>query len=143
MAMPLDFLGEVCKVVSLQGPATVTATTNGSGVDRTGYEHMVAILDIGGVSGTPTFDVKVQDSADNSAFADYVPEITGIQNAAGTTAAFPQKTANGISHLDVDLRGARKYIRAVITVGGGTPSGDLAVCALLMQAIGASPELSS
>ncbi len=145
MATPLDFVGEVSKVVELLAPATRTANTNGTGVDRTGYEHLVALLDLASVSGTtPTFDVKIQDSADNSAFADFTPNLLGTQNDSSVSIAkFPQQTAAGIVHLDVDLRAARQYIRAVLTVGGTTPSAILACNGLLLVRTGETPELST
>ncbi len=145
MAMPLDFVGEVSKVVELLAPATRTTNTNGTGVDRSGYEHLVAILDLASVSGTtPAFDVKFQDSADNSTFADFTPNLLGIQNDSSVSIAkFPQQTAAGVVHLDVDLRAARQYVRAVLVVGGTTPSAIIACNGLLMQRTGETPELSS
>lgn len=93
--------------------AARVATANGTGVDKTAYiGRGMIVLNIGVVSGTnPTADVKIQDSADNSSFAD----ISG--------AAFAQKTAAGTSTLAVDLDSARQYIRAVFTLGGtSTPT---------------------
>lgn len=90
-----------------------TATANGTGVDLKGYinpggREMKAFLDVGAVSGTPTLDVKIQDSPDNSVFTD----ISG--------ATFAQKTAVGSEAIH--FRTNQRYVRAVATIGGGTPS---------------------
>lgn len=107
--------------VSVQ-PQDATASVNGGGIDR--YLHNMpqscALHTIvGAVSGSPSaFSVqcKIQDSADNSTFADY--EYDGVNTAEGTavTAADTDDSTN------VDLTLARRYIRivAVISFTGGT-----------------------
>lgn len=105
---------ESCKVYELLAPATRTSSANGTGVNLATAPHRgdnaMVILHIGAVTGTaPTLDVKIQDSADNSSWADY-------------GSAFAQKAAAGVSRMNVDLKGARQYVRAVATIGGTTPS---------------------
>ncbi|TXH55825.1 MAG: hypothetical protein E6Q97_07990 [Desulfurellales bacterium] len=104
-------------------PAARTATANGTGVDLQGYTNpggrqMKAILTNGTTSGTsPTLDVKLQDSDDNSTFAD----ITG--------ATFAQKTAAG--NEEIQFRTNKRYVRAVATIGGTSPSFTFAVLLLV------------
>lgn len=109
-----------------QRPAALTATTNGTGVDTLGYTSAMVVLEVGAVSGTsPTLDVKVQESADNSTFTD----VTG--------ATFTQVTAaNNSQVLRVDGLGTarKRYLRAVATIGGTSPSFTLAAEILLGRA---------
>lgn len=104
---------------TLLAPAARTSTTTGTGLDISTYEGLALVqLANGTTSGTsPTLDVKIQDSADNSTFAD-------VSNAS-----FSQVTAalTDPSTLKIDLRGVRQYIRAVATIGGTTPSFACAV----------------
>lgn len=104
-------------VTALSGPSALTATGNGTGVDVSGFVGRVIIRqNIGTTSGTsPTLDGKIQDSADNSTFAD----VTG--------ATFTQATAAGVQSIAVDSRLLRKYARYVRTIGGTSPSFTTAV----------------
>lgn len=112
-------------VTSVEPQSSVAATINGAGIDRQAHSmagccvlHQAA----GALGGTPTTTsviTKLQDSADNSTFADYLPD--GV-NVATTTALTAANTENGLS---VDLTLARRYIRAVTTIaftGGTSPT---------------------
>ena len=104
----------------LNGTSPRTATFNSTSVDTQNYEgDLLVTEDVQTVSGTtPTLDGKIQDSADDSAFAD----ITGY--------TFPQRTATGApATVRVDKRKARRYIRYVGTIAGTTPSFALSVVA--------------
>lgn len=108
-------------------PVTATSTATGTGVDTFGYNDAMVALEVGAVSGTsPTLDVKIQDSADNSTFAD----VTGL--------TFTQVTASNnsqvlrVSGLNTSTR--RRYLRAVGTIGGTTPSFAFGVEILLGRA---------
>ena len=99
-----------------------TATANGTGVDLQGYinaggRQMKAFLDVGAVSGTtPTLDVKLQDSADNVTYAD-IAGATFAQATAATSQA-------------IHFRTNKRYVRAVATIAGTTPSFTCSVYAL-------------
>ncbi|MFA6131386.1 MAG: hypothetical protein WC730_03960 [Patescibacteria group bacterium] len=108
-------------------PVTATATATGTGVDTMGYNDAMVALEVGVVSGTsPTLDVKIQDSADNSTFAD----VSGL--------TFTQVTASNnsqvlrVSGLNTSTR--RRYLRAVGTIAGTTPSFAFGVEILLGRA---------
>lgn len=94
-------------------PAARTASANGTGVDLQQYQGRVKVTqEIGTVSGTsPTCATKIQDSADNSSFAD----VTGL-TFTGVTASDQSES------IAVDTRLVRRYIRAVQTIGGTSPS---------------------
>ena len=104
---------------TLLAPAARTSTTTGTGLDISTYEGLALVqLANGTTSGTsPTLDVKIQDSADNSTFAD----VSGYSFSQVTAALTDPST------LKIDLRNVRQYIRAVATIGGTTPSFACAV----------------
>jgi hypothetical protein len=81
-----------------------TTTTSSAGY--------VANLHIFAVTGTtPTLDVELWDSADNSSFA----VITG--------AVFPQQTAVGAVQLSSTTQTVRRYVAVKRTIGGtATPT---------------------
>lgn len=97
-----------------------TGTHNGPAVDRQTYDHMVATLVVGTMVGTAV-DATVQDSADGSTgWADYAPNVLfGNNKSTGTAAAFVQQTTMGSTKLDVDLSGAKRYIRFNTSTTGG------------------------
>lgn len=87
--------------------AADTAAATGTGVDMQDYEGPVVITQNHGVS-TGTLDGKIQDSANNSSFAD----VSGLTFTQETTTA-------GIQKLVVQSKRVRRYIRYVGTVGTG------------------------
>jgi hypothetical protein len=90
--------------------AAVTSSGNGTGVDLVSYAGQIAIVaDVHNVAGTtPTMDLKIQDSADNSSFADVSPSI-----------AFTQvTTSDSVQKLVANKDSLRRYIRVVKTIGG-------------------------
>lgn len=84
-----------------------TAAATGTGVDLLDYEGPVVIVQNHGAS-TGTLDGKIQDSADNSSFAD----------VAGAT--FTQSTTTAdVKSLVLQSKQVRRYIKYVGTVGTG------------------------
>jgi len=108
-------------VLSFAPNDVVTATGNETGVDLRDYEgDITMILDAEAGGSGITYAVKVQDSADNSSFADV------------TDLAFTTTTADTalVETLTVNTDEIRRYARAVITVAGGTGAGAVSVTAL-------------
>ncbi len=106
---------------------SAAATINGAAIDRQDFDSCVLHAACGAASGTPTaqtVDAKLQDSPDGS---------TGWADIAG--AAITQLAAdNAEAEVDVDLSGAKRYIRAVVTVGftgGITPKIPVAASVVL------------
>jgi hypothetical protein len=87
--------------------AANTAAATSTGVDLIEYEGPVVIIQDHGVS-TGTLAGKIQDSADNSAFAD----VAGLTFTGETTTV-------GIQKLVVQSKQVRRYIRYLGTVGTG------------------------
>ena len=111
----IDVHGELLASNLIAG--TYTADANGAGADLQGYQGVLKIvLDSGAGGGTtPTLDVKIQDSTDNLTFADVSGKVfTQVTDSAS------------IQSLAIDTRAVRRYIRAVLTIGGSTPTFGLA-----------------
>lgn len=98
---------------------TGTSAVNGTGFDLKDYTGQgIVVMQTDSVSGTsPTLDVKVQDSADNSSFADVSGLVFAqvVEDVATTTA------------LSIQTKELRRYIRVVYTPAGTNPVFDLAV----------------
>jgi hypothetical protein len=120
--MTIQNLGTRLTLLSLSANDVVTATANRSGVDLVDYEgDVMAVLDAEAGGAGITYAVKIQDSADNSSFADVSGGL-----------AFTTTTANTALRetLRINTDEVRRYIRAVITVAGGTGAGAVSVVAL-------------
>jgi hypothetical protein len=113
--------------------ANGAGTRNGAAIDRStvGWaKSCVLSAHAGAATGTPTsftYDVKLQDSADGSTgWADYT-------QPSGASSAITQQTAAGLTEKDIDLTGAKQYVRVVEVVAfvGGTsptlPAGEQVV----------------
>ena len=119
--MSVGNTGRTMTVLSFAPNDVVTATGNETGVDLLDYEgDITLILDAEAGGSGITYAVKVQDSADNSTFADV------------TDAAFTTTTANTalVESLVVNSDEIKRYARAVITVAGGTGAGAVSVTGL-------------
>lgn len=93
-------------------PAARTATVTGTGFNISEYNGNITFTQsVGTVTGTsPTLDGKIQDSADDSSYAD----VSG--------ATFTQVTSStNLQTLNVDTRSVRKYLRYVGTIAGTSP----------------------
>lgn len=102
-------------------PAASTSTVTGTGFDVSEYNGNITFAQsVGAVTGTaPTLNGKIQDSADNSSFAD----VSG--------ATFAQVTASSnLQTLNVDTRSVRKFLRYVGTIAGTSPVFPLGVTAV-------------
>lgn len=101
--------------VSLADLTARTATADGDSVDQTesSPDGAVAHLHVVAASGTtPTLDVKVQHSSDDSVWVDLIT----FGQATGTTSERGSATGT-----------VNRYVRAIWTVGGTDPSFEFAV----------------
>ena len=115
----IDVHGEL--IAASLAAGTYTADAAGAGMDLQGYQGGLKVVLNSGAGGgtTPTLDAKIQDSADNSAFADIPGKV------------FTQiGTAASIQFLGIDTRTIKRYIRAVLTITGTSPTFGLAVTAV-------------
>lgn len=125
--MNIDEIGAaVNAVIGVVPAARAAGATNGTGIDRSvpggaTYDSAVLFTRTGAATGTPdslTVVAKIQDSADNSTFADFEPDGTNV--ATHTIAA-----ASTSGQISVNLRGANRYVRVVETnafVAGTSPT---------------------
>jgi hypothetical protein len=109
-------------VHALSPAASSAATRNSAAIDRLGFESAVLVVQSGATSGTPTtqtLDAKLQDSADGSTgWADYSPP-------QGSAAVTQVTAADTTARVNVDLSGAKRYVRVAQTVaftGGTSPT---------------------
>lgn len=101
-------------VVSLVS-ATRTADANGTGVDTLGYGSAMLVVQAGDIdlaSTDETYAINLEESADNSTFA----AVSGF--SLSVTADNQTKTLR-IEGLGTSRQ---RYLRAVLDVGGTTPS---------------------
>jgi hypothetical protein len=116
--LPRNIGAQVKVERAIKPQAAGAGTINGPAIDRLGFLSAVLHVGTGDVSGSPsaqTVDAKLQESADGA---------TGWTDISG--AAISQITsANAQAEKDVSLSGAKRYIRAVVTVsftGGTSPT---------------------
>ena len=91
-----------------------TASANGTGFDLEGSNGaegeaiVVLASDAASAGSSPTLDVKLQESSDNSTFTD----ISG--------ATFTQVTdaAQALEKITINTNDVKRYLRAVGTIGG-------------------------
>jgi hypothetical protein len=110
-----DIGSQIKNVTGVAPQAAAAGTINGPAIDRRGLNSCVLFVTAGAATGAPTaltLDSKLQDSADGS---------TGWADLSG--AAITQIVAASTDkQVDVNLKGAKAYIRVVQTTGftGGT-----------------------
>ncbi len=107
-------------------PATITASTNGSGVDLQGYDGAMVVFQAGTAdtgNANETYTPSLEESDDNSSFS-----AVAASDLEGTLA---NMTANSAQRAG--YKGAKRYVRAVMTLGGTTPSID--VSALVVRGL--------
>ncbi len=112
--MSLDLKNNQNAASSL-GPAARTATANGTGVDLAGYSA-IALLIVAGTVTDGTHAVKLQESADNSTWAD-----VAAADLDGTAVSLQAAQSNTVA--EIGYKGIKRYIRAVSTVSGATTGG--------------------
>lgn len=102
---------------------SAAATINGPAIDRLGYGSCVLAVQTGLDTGTPTTRsviAKVQHSDDGSTnWTDLAVPVGGSFATSAITAV------SSVAEVDVNLAGAKRYIRSVVTVaftGGSSPT---------------------
>ena len=101
------------KVVNAVAPAVRAASVNGDAVDLLGFDSVALVVTSGAVSGSGDMTVKLQESDEpGTGFAD-VDEA----HLQGDGLAAPLD-ANATTKIG--YRGFKRYLRAVLTLNGGT-----------------------
>lgn len=124
---------EVKNQIGTVPAASAAGAINGTGVDRRGFNFAILEAQTGAVTGAPTaqtLDAKIQHSDTvGGTYADFVP------GAAGSGAVAQITAINSRKRKQIDLRGAKAFVRVVTTVGltaGTAPT--LAHCVTLQLA---------
>lgn len=115
--LPL-FVGSV-----VPGSVPGAAAGNGTVIERSNYRSAFINLAVATVAASSSIVAKIQtgDAADGSDMADYVIDTDSQgNNVVPTTATLSVSNTNAT--LDVDLGGAKKYIRIVTTATGTAPT---------------------
>lgn len=107
--MRTDFNSNMDFAISLN-IAAYTATTNGAGVDVSNYGE-VEILIAPGTRTDGTHTPKVQESPDNSTWAD----VAAADLVGTALAAIASNTVQRVGYI-----GSKRYLRVVTTVAGAT-----------------------
>ncbi len=119
------------KLDLIAGHPTAARTSTGqtSGIDLQTYDGDVLFLldSAAGGGSSPTLDVTIEDSADNSSFAAVSSGAVAFTQVTGTASA--QKVA-----LNKD--DARRYVRIKYTIGGSSPTFTFSVNAVGLKKYG-------
>jgi hypothetical protein len=117
--------GMVVSLQSVDPIASAAATINGESIDRAAHAMPLSAVmhtQTGAETGAPTsvtVQSTLQDSADGTTFANYLPDgVNAAQGAAITAVSADQ-------NVSVDLTLARRFLRIVTViafVGGATPT---------------------
>ncbi|MBI5192766.1 MAG: hypothetical protein HZA08_04910 [Nitrospirae bacterium] len=106
--------------------AARTASANGTGVDLQGFEGALVIISTGTITDG-THAIAIQESDDNSTFT--AVAAADLQGTAPSIGA-----ANDNVDYKVGYIGAKRYIRAAVTVSGATTGG--VYCAIVAKGFG-------
>lgn len=108
---------------------TATSTHTGTGQDTQKYDGYAQFIltSAAGTGTSPTLDVKLQES---DALG------SGYTDIAGATFTQVTDAADASEMIQVDMAARKKYIRAVGTIAGTTPSFDFAVLAVSTRKAG-------
>lgn len=131
-----DFLNNQ-KVTQVLDPAVITSDTNCTAVDLLGYGGVTFLALVGEsgdtLSGSVYIELEVEDSADNSTFADAAnAELSDYVTGTNTgTFAVIDAAAEDDAVYKTTYRGDKRYCRPVVNVTGthsnGTPIGIVAI----------------
>ena len=107
--------------VELAPAASRTSTLTGTGIDVLEYEGVALVLlnASAGTGTSPTLDVKLQHSDDDSTYED-------VNSGAFSQVTDAAETA-GVKVMKLNVSDLKRYLRIVGTIAGTTPSFDFGV----------------
>lgn len=128
------------KFVSVTPPGALVddASLTTASIDTKGYAYCRIFCRLGATDIAMTA-LKVQESNDDGS-SDAYADVTGLvygtsTDIAGSTSALPSATDdNKCFSFEIDLRGRKRYLDVVATVGNGSVGGYYDVFALLSHA---------
>jgi len=107
--------------VELAPAASRTSTLTGTGIDVLEYEGVALVLlnASAGTGTSPTLDVKLQHSDDDSTYEDVTSGTFSQVTDAAETA--------GVKVMKLNVSDLKRYLRVIGTIAGTTPSFDFGV----------------
>jgi len=120
--MTMKNLGTKTTVLSLLPNDVVTASGTGSAIDLVDYEgDLAVVLDAEAGGASITYAVKLTES-----------DTSGGTYTDVTDGAFTTTTANTalVEKISVNTDSMKRYVKADVTVAGGTGAGAVSVVAL-------------
>jgi hypothetical protein len=107
--------------VELASAASRTSTLTGTGIDVLEYEGVALVLlnASAGTGTSPTLDVKLQHSDDDSTYED-------VTNGTFSQVTDAAETA-GVKVMKLNVSDLKRYLRVIGTIAGTTPSFDFGV----------------
>lgn len=125
------------KIVSVTPPAVISdnATLTTASVDTRGWKHCRFVVYMGATDIAMT-TLKVQESSDDSSYADVTGAIFGTStNTDGSTSAVPSSTDdNKFFAVDIAMNGSRKrYLDVSAVTGDGTAGAYVTIFAILSR----------
>jgi len=122
--------GNIANTFQSLVPAVRTASGNGTGISTLGFTNLLAILNVGTVTGgAQTLDVTLEEAATLNG------QYTAITGAAFTQVTATPSPATAAPKVNVNLMGRSAFIRAVATITGSTPSLPSAVTFVLTPSL--------
>lgn len=124
MTLTKDMAADLAPGISIQPQALTDGTEEGASVDLQGYEGGAALLDVGlWTDGTHT--CTVQDSADDSTFADLAAaDVSEVKTTLAITPAHPividANTEDGAVYTVGFAATVRRYVRWEIVTASST-----------------------
>ena len=118
----MNTVAENIKVLASLGPATLTASTNGTVVDTMGFDNLQAVIAAGTIDThdtDETYAVKLQEGAESDG-----SDMADVAGTSVTITESGQLKTIGVNGLGTGSR--KRYMRLVLTAAGTTPSIDLA-----------------
>ncbi len=104
------------KTINVAPPGAIVnnASVTCLAVDRKDFDYAVFKIVLGSTDASLTA-LKLQESDDNSTFAD----VAGLDYSLAPAALPTASDGNHVFSFDVDLRGRKRYLKPVVTVGTG------------------------
>lgn len=140
--------GQADKLFIVTAPEAIrnnsSYTTNQ--IDTLGFRYLRLVLLLGATDAALTAWNLQESDVSGSGFADITVNAATPLKAVGTTgdARLPTATDDGlIFEMFVDLKGRKRYLSAVITVGVGASVGGFYTCLALLSRAEESPNTNA
>ncbi|HWE02444.1 MAG TPA: hypothetical protein VG326_08530 [Tepidisphaeraceae bacterium] len=119
------------KTINVAPPGALVnnASVNCLAVDRKGYDYAMVHVALGSTDAALTA-LKLQESDDDSTWSD----VPGLDFSVSPATLPTSSSGNSVYSFDVDLRGRKRYLKPVVTVGSGTNGAYVTVQADLSRA---------